>query len=363
MTTLIQNFTGILFLFFISLNVVFADQITITFVNPDPSGPTGTCGQMWTENGVPLEIIPASGYGGPTCQVNYSGGALTLFEGSALSVDLSSLGMINSVSTNFNCNCGTGCLSLWLKSGGSTLYQSSNSVAGQTQSITLNNTGDLNLDQFIINLCDDNVQIFDITIDFDPINVSTTKIDFTNPIPDAPVGCTDDWIEVGIPLSLRPNGGGCFPVYGNGQLIVKEHTQFDVNLSNVQNISSISTLLESNTACLNFKYFAGGILIDESQIGTTNGNIMEVFANTNFADIDLMRVHICDDSATLFCINIQYFDEYPGCEPDDHVTAESADFYVADSCHGMILTSPNGLCYRLRVNDDGSIKSELIDCP
>lgn len=51
------------------------------------------------------------------------------------------------------------------------------------------------------------------------------------------------------------------------------------------------------------------------------------------------------------------------CPPIVHVEVESADIYLDDACYGVILTSPSGLCYRLRVEDDGSFISELVTCP
>ena len=53
----------------------------------------------------------------------------------------------------------------------------------------------------------------------------------------------------------------------------------------------------------------------------------------------------------------------PTCVDEGYVEVSCADIYITDACKGVILTSPSGLCYRLRVEDDGSFTSELIDCP
>lgn len=53
----------------------------------------------------------------------------------------------------------------------------------------------------------------------------------------------------------------------------------------------------------------------------------------------------------------------PSCEPIAHVEVQSADVYIDDACYGVILTSPSGLCFRLRVEDDGSFISEMVSCP
>jgi len=53
----------------------------------------------------------------------------------------------------------------------------------------------------------------------------------------------------------------------------------------------------------------------------------------------------------------------PACAPIAQVEVETGDVYIDDACHGVILTSPNGTCYRLRVEDDGSFTSEMVACP
>jgi len=45
------------------------------------------------------------------------------------------------------------------------------------------------------------------------------------------------------------------------------------------------------------------------------------------------------------------------------VKAESGDVYTDNPDYGVVITSPNGTCYRLKVQDDGSLVTELISCP
>lgn len=343
--------------------IAFAAQITITFMGAVPSGPTGTCGQSWTENGVPLTIINAPGYGGSTCNVTYAGGNLILREGSALSVDLTNLGIVNAITTNFISNCGTGCLAMIMESNGTTQFSASNTTSNQAESRIVYNPTRKLIDKFKVNIADDNATLFDIVIDYDPLEFANRKIDFTNPIPDAPVGYTDNWIEVGIPLSISAVGGGSNPVYGNGQFVMEEFSQLDIGLSGIQDISSIVTQFQNNSTCLSFEYFSGGNSVGQAYYTSTGNNLTEVFTNTNLDDIDLMRVYICDDTAPLFCIDINYIEYSPGCDSQTYIEAQGGDFYVRESCHGVILTSPNGLCFRLRVEDDGTFRSELVDCP
>lgn len=45
------------------------------------------------------------------------------------------------------------------------------------------------------------------------------------------------------------------------------------------------------------------------------------------------------------------------------IEAQAGDFYAPDSEYGVVLKTPNGSCYRIRVADDGAIFSEIISCP
>ena len=45
------------------------------------------------------------------------------------------------------------------------------------------------------------------------------------------------------------------------------------------------------------------------------------------------------------------------------VTTEMGDIYLKAPCYGIILTSPNGSCFRIKVSDNGSLIAEAITCP
>lgn len=63
------------------------------------------------------------------------------------------------------------------------------------------------------------------------------------------------------------------------------------------------------------------------------------------------------------CRNPILVKQCPVCEPNDQVHVEEGDIYIDDACHGVILTAPNGLCYRMKVTNDGSFISEIVECP
>lgn len=91
---------------------------------------------------------------------------------------------------------------------------------------------------------------------------------------------------------------------------------------------------------------------DEALIPLCTWSNLNVSNNNNF-----------DAAWEDFCLNGDGACIPPGCTPNAHVEVQSADVYIDDACHGVILTSPGGMCYRLRVQDDGSFISELVSCP
>lgn len=52
-----------------------------------------------------------------------------------------------------------------------------------------------------------------------------------------------------------------------------------------------------------------------------------------------------------------------GCKPLLQLEAEKGDVYIDDACYGVILTAPNGSCFRLKVKNDGTFNSESVRCP
>ncbi len=46
-----------------------------------------------------------------------------------------------------------------------------------------------------------------------------------------------------------------------------------------------------------------------------------------------------------------------------NVEVQEADIYVSDFQRGVILTSPNGLCYRINVDKNGNLFTTVVNCP
>jgi len=52
-----------------------------------------------------------------------------------------------------------------------------------------------------------------------------------------------------------------------------------------------------------------------------------------------------------------------GCPGNVRVEAEAGDIYVDESCNGLILTAPDGSCFRLRVKVDTTLTIDPVVCP
>lgn len=51
------------------------------------------------------------------------------------------------------------------------------------------------------------------------------------------------------------------------------------------------------------------------------------------------------------------------CKPMPSFETEKGDVYIDDACYGVIMTAPNGNCFRLKVKNDGTFNSEPVRCP
>lgn len=57
------------------------------------------------------------------------------------------------------------------------------------------------------------------------------------------------------------------------------------------------------------------------------------------------------------------FPKERNCKPSPNLYAEEGDVYIDESCYGVILTSPNGSCFRLKVQNTGTVNAEPVRCP
>lgn len=137
--------------------------------------------------------------------------------------------------------------------------------------------------------------------------------------------------------------------------------------SEIGNLNLSNLLLMGNQ-------FTGGIPVSFSNL--TNLNQFGVANNLLTGCYDPSLTNLCgfsngfvsngnnfDAAWQDFCVNGLGACLPPSCTPIAHIEVVSADVYLDDACYGVILTSPNGSCYRLRVQDDGTFISEMVTCP
>ena len=49
--------------------------------------------------------------------------------------------------------------------------------------------------------------------------------------------------------------------------------------------------------------------------------------------------------------------------PKARLEVADGDVYINDASNGIILTAPNGQCYRVTVNMQGQLTNDVITCP
>lgn len=197
-------------------------------------------------------------------------------------------------------------------------------------------------------------------------NVAT----FLNPVPSPPVNCNDSWVEDGIPLKVVaiPPGSFC---------------SFDYNNTNPGDLWLWPARLE-----VDLTVFINGIdsikvtFTDHCGLGCTvdtilfNGNVVAGFENTT---VQMQESWFWDNTISPVQVDMMYMQSFEGqfheikiyptpppmtnCPVNVEVAVEQGDIYVDNACHGIIFTSPNGNCYRMRVDDNGGLIYEQITCP
>lgn len=189
-------------------------------------------------------------------------------------------------------------------------------------------------------------------------------ITFNNPLP-ANLGCYDSWVEDGFSIQILPESvnSNCDTLqywYGYGIYVTDDILSIDV--SSINNINQIT--VNGGNSCSDYDAFVllnNGMLLDEiDNAHSFNGNIS--YNNLNNYTIDEFQVKGC--AFRLYSITIKYnITNNNSCATQNLVNARSGDVYVDESCHGIILTAPNGTCYRIKVNNDGTLVSEAVGCP
>jgi len=203
-----------------------------------------------------------------------------------------------------------------------------------------------------------------------------TTISFENPVPNAPTTCNDVWFENGIEMEYVKinNSQNCFWFsYSNSGTHFGNDVALKLDLSSIDFISQIDFFIADDPGCYNDPTPSGFTTIDfyysqnlVTSITSNNGERypeLFTFANNNNLIFDEMIISssACE-GAIIDYISFTYTND-PPCEAEPIVNARSGDVYVDNDCHGVILTSPDGNCFRTRVNNNGTLFAEPVNCP
>jgi len=190
-------------------------------------------------------------------------------------------------------------------------------------------------------------------------------ITFTNPVPAAPVNCGDTWSEQGVNMEI-PNYPFCNNYqfnYGNGNILVGpigSTGTMRIDLTTFGIINNISFSIQF-VRCLIFNYYSNGqIVYTEEECNSSGIFDNHTYNNPNYLPFDYLEIIANDGGGTLYDITIDFT---PICETEPISNVRNGDVYLNNACYGVIMTSPNGNCFRAKVADNGSLFTEPVDCP
>jgi len=185
-------------------------------------------------------------------------------------------------------------------------------------------------------------------------------ITFTNPVPAAPVNCSDAWTEQGLEMEVTPLGNYyCAFNYGNGNIYFAE-VAFKIDLTSFGLINKI-TVSYQYPYFINFNYYNSNVLLfSETPNHNSNTFVIHEYNNTTNEIIEYLEIVSSEPGPKLFDITIDYT---PICESKPISNVRNGDAYLNDACYGVIMTSPSGNCFRAKVADNGMLFTELVECP
>ena len=190
-------------------------------------------------------------------------------------------------------------------------------------------------------------------------------VTFVSPTPSAPTMCLDTWSEQGVPMQIvpKPPGGSCFFDYDGGGDLWLFPARMATDLTVFAQIDSIQISFEDfcGIGCTKLYFLSGGVAIDSAANGINGVDTSYTFITGGGPTIDQMTFESFE--GVFYDYTVYGSFGSPPCDVINQIEAEDGDIYVEESCHGVILKSDGGFCYRIRVDDDGILFTEAVDCP
>lgn len=190
-------------------------------------------------------------------------------------------------------------------------------------------------------------------------------IPFENASP-VPTVCGDTWVESGLNhvVTNIPSIASCGLDYNNLNFsslwLFPALTRID--LSPLPNVSKIEVDVTGHcgSPCANFEVFdSGGTSIFTISETTAPGLETLIFNNPSLIPLGYMGISGLEGEFH----EVRIFMEEELCDPKADITTEKGDVYIENHCFGVILTAPNGSCFRVRVNNAGTLISQAVPCP
>jgi len=200
-----------------------------------------------------------------------------------------------------------------------------------------------------------------------------TTISFENPVPNAPTACNDIWFENGIEMEfikIDVSQNCNWFSYGGSQIYIDRNVALTIDLSTMDFISQIDFFIADDPGCAHLwgttlvEFFYNQNLVTNivSNNQAWNPELFTFVNNNNFIFDEMLISSSACEGAIIDYISFTYTND-PPCEAEPIVNARSGDVYVDNDCHGVILTSPDGNCFRTRVNNNGTLFAEPVNCP
>jgi len=331
-----------------------AETLVLTFDTANPAFPAN-CNEVWEENGIPMFVKPFSA---DNCGTFGLGNSSIFMAPAKVNFDLSSLGTINSIEVDIGDNCGFGCTKADMFFGYNLIATVENSVIGQ-ETLVYTNTNNELIDAMCVSGGESGVN--EVRIDYEPRPANEEKI----ADPAFPGNCGDSWTEEGISMQVNnvPELNTCTFFVSPGNSITLAQGRVTVDLSNLGIINQIAVDIVDNCSfdCTTAAMFTSGDQLVDSAGNQTFTNETLILTNPQQLPIDYMYFQSFEGA--VLEVRICYSSVRESCTPKSMVGVENGDVYVKDSCNGVILTAPNGNCFRILVNNDGSMSTESVDCP
>lgn len=353
------NFLTLSFFLLLLSNTSKAETLTITFDTATPAFPS-TCNQVWEESGIPMFVKQASN---GNCGTFGIGNGAMFLAPATVNFNLSELGKINSIEVDIGDNCGFGCTKAIMYFGYNVVDTVKNTIIG-AETLLYTNNNNLPIDAMCVSGGEGG--IFEVRIDYEPrpANEEKVVINFDEADPAFPANCNDVWTEDDISMQITnvPEFSSCiFFVSPNSFTLAQGRVTLD--LSNLGIISEIAVDVIDNCSfdCTTAAIFSNNNLLVDKAGNQTFAN--ETLLLTNPQQLPLDYMYFESFEGAVLEVRICYTSLRPSCAPDTMLEVDSGDVYIKSSCNGVILTAPNGNCFRLLVNNDGSTSTESIVCP